>query len=497
MTQLKQIKKDTISNYLLVFVKLFLSLLIVPIYLKVYGEEQFGIYLLSFGLVSSLSFLDFGSSNSIIRFAAAYQLNNNKEEFQDALTNNLTFSILASIFVALIVFFSGIFSNNIFKVNVNYNQLTKELFYLASVFSLIYFIGLIPSNILQGFSVFQKRNKLQLIIVFLTIGLVSLVYIFKINILLFCLITVLINLISVLLDCWLIYKMKLLQGIKIKLLFSKALFKNKYFNYSFGLFLLSLAGFFSQQIDKFILSTVIGFSSVAIYTIITKPYFIVKSLFSNIYSVMQPLLIKEHENKNYEKINIIIIDMTKLLFGLITCASILVITFFNPILQFWLHTNKYNNYSIWGCLAMLNLCLITLFGPIYRFFYFTGNTKLILKYDVFASLLNSLISVLLAYYLGFQGVIIGTTIQMIIMLIGLSMEGKNVLNLTFKNLYNTSFLLFVTAIGSVPIVFQFFDLIHQTIMFNLFSFILASFFILTVTITYFKKEGVLKYIYNK
>ena len=497
MSQLKQLKKDTISNYVLVFIKLFLSLLIVPIYLKVYGEEQFGIYLLSFGLVSSLSFLDFGSSNSIIRFAAAYKSNNNKQEFQDALTNNITFSILSSMFVALIVFFIGVFSNIIFKVNANYIQLTKELFYLASVFSLIYFIGLIPANILQGFSVFQKRNKLQLIIVCLSIGLVSLVYVFKISILLFCLITVLINFISVLLDCWLIFKMKLLEGIKLKLLFSTSLFKNKYFNYSFGLFLLSLVGFFSQQIDKFILSIVIGFASVAIYTIITKPYFIVKSLFSNIYSVMQPLLIKEHENKNFEKINIIIIDMTKLLFGLIACASILVITFFNPILQFWLHTKKYNNYAIWGGLAMLNLCLTTLFGSIYRFFYFTGNTKLILKYDVFASLLNVLISVVLTYFVGFMGVIIGTSVQMIIMLIGLSIEGKNILNLPFKNLYNIKLFWFIFLLFIVPFVFQFFDLTNQSVLFNLISLITASIYLLFITIAYFKKEGVLKYIYNK
>ena len=64
------------------------------------------------------------------------------------------------------------------------------------VFSIIYFIGLIPTNILQGFSVFQKRNKLQLIIIGLTIGLVFLVYSFQISIFLFCLITIFINCIS-------------------------------------------------------------------------------------------------------------------------------------------------------------------------------------------------------------------------------------------------------------------------------------------------------------
>ena len=56
MSRIRKFKVDTASNYGILAIKLLLSLIVFPIYLKVYGERLFGIYLLSVGLAGSFSF---------------------------------------------------------------------------------------------------------------------------------------------------------------------------------------------------------------------------------------------------------------------------------------------------------------------------------------------------------------------------------------------------------------------------------------------------------
>jgi O-antigen/teichoic acid export membrane protein len=433
----------------------------------------------------------------MIRYSATYNTNGDRSAFQNSLTNNFSFSILSAILIALVVLILGYFSEFIFKVNIKYEELTKQLFYLASAYSFTYFIGQLPSNILQGFGVFQKRNLYQIIILILTLFLVFMVYFYKIDIIIFCFCTLLINVTSVFLDFFLLSKLNLMRGIKYRFILNGKLIQNDYFKYSLNLFILSIVGFFSQQADKFILSSIIGFSSVAIYTIITKPYYIVKGLFANIYSVIQPILVQEHERGNIQNLRKIVLDLTKICFVLVATLTVFVFIFFGNFLEIWLGTSLYNSYFVWGGIAMINLLLSSLYGPVFRYFYFTGNTKVILKFDVVSALLNGLISAILSFYWGLQGVIIGTTIQMTILLFGLSYEAWRKLKINWFDLYNKKFALFSIYLIFISLFAIFLEIQNDNYFILISEFLLTGILVFGITFLYLRSENLLKYFFKK
>jgi O-antigen/teichoic acid export membrane protein len=402
---LSQIKKDTISNYAITFIKLTLSIITVPVYLKNFGEELYGVYLMTFALASSLSIFDFGSNKSLIRYAAEFATNKDKNKFEDALSVNLAISLFSAALVLIILIFLGIWAEVFFNLQNQYLTTTKILFFISSIYGALFLLSLVPSNLLQGFSVFHKKNKLQFAPITINILSLLLVYFYQISVVTFSILITSSILITIILETKLLYDLKLLEGIKINLRINKSTFTSKYFAYSINLFFISLLAYFSKQSDKLILSVILSFSTVTVYTIITKPYFILKGLFGNVYSVIQPLMIREKENGNQEKLRKILEDLTKLLFSVSLTMIVAMIIIFKPFLTFWLKTDTYNSEIIYGHIALFCLVITSLSGPIYRYKYFTGQEKELIKIEVIGVSLNLFFSILFCILWGWQGVI--------------------------------------------------------------------------------------------
>ena len=494
MSSLKKAKIDTISNYGLTFTKLFISLMSVPIYLKEFGDIHYGIYILTFGFAMSLSFLDFGSSKSILRYTAEYAATRNKSIYQEALSVNLSVTLASTVVIFLIVCLSGYFGEYFFLVSLDDIELTKQLFYLSAIFFVSYFIGIIPANILQGFQIFHQRNKIQMIVVVLNLMLLLTVYLFHIKLVAFCLFTIALNVVSVFLDIILIYKKSLLGGLKIKFEYSKNIFKTEVFKYSASLFILSLVSFFSQQSDNLVISMTLGFSYVTIYTIISKPFKISKGFFATAYSIIQPMMVREHKLGNVEKTKTIILDSSKMMFVMTLLLLIFSVIFLENIINHWLGTDSYSNYVFWGNLALLNLCINSLYGSLYRYLYFTGQTKIILKYEIISVLVNISLSIGLSFVIGVGGVIVGTTSQFLIMLFAMNKEVRKIIEIDIKSIFNINFSIFILFGGII--LFAGIKLVNiNTEVVDLLSYLfLASVLLFLASLHYFKKESLLKYL---
>ena len=244
-----------------------------------------------------------------------------------------------------------------------------------------------------------------------------------------------ISTLSLALDLLLVRRKKLLQGIPIKLKLNNTIFRSTNIVYNYRLFLLSLVGFLAIQADRLIIASFFSVASVAIYAIITKPYFLLKGLLATSYPVIQPQLSKYNMQQNREDFNDFTSRLIRSSFVLFLSGISFISIFFEEALWIWLRSADYNNHTVWGVLMLLGLGITVLYSPFYRTLFYTDKVKNILNFSFISVSINLLISIILTSYIGFQGVIIGTTTQIILEFFYFNHLAKNELAVNLKMIY--------------------------------------------------------------
>lgn len=418
MTESNRFIKNLSSNYAIFVLRIALGIYALPVCLHAYGAEFYGLYLICFGLSASMAAFDLGSSKSVFRYTVEYQADEDSSKFQHALNAGVSFNFLAAVFIAIGMLLLGYFSEGLFNLSENAAPLGFTLFIFAAINASITTIDSIPQNLLNAYKHFHLRNKFQLIVIGFNLTTILLIqFTTSITLTRFAIATTILSLLSLCFDLYLVRKTQIIKDNPIKFLVGKPLVRSPYSNYSYQVFLLSLIGFLAVQADRFIIASVLDVTAVTIYTIITKPYFVLRGVIATTFPVIQPTLTKM--NLASDKRNFAVFSGKIIRVGFIVMfgVTILVALFYDQVLQVWLGTDEYNMYIKWGLLSLVTLCISMLYHPYFRTLLLSNKIKAIIKFSLFSVMGNVVVSTLLAYYIGFQGVIIGTLLQIIAELI--------------------------------------------------------------------------------
>lgn len=400
------------SNNVVFVLRILVNLFVTPVCLNLFGVEIFGAYLFSFGLVTSLGFLDFGISKGILRFTAEYYRDNDIFKFEKALSAGLIINLFTAGMAAVLMIALGANFNLFFNIDLAYAQVASNLFFVSAAYAFGYFFSLMPLSILQGAQRFKERNMLQLILLCLNgIAIGSLAYL-KFSIVWFCGVNTIISFIGIGFDLWLIKRLRLLQGINFSVPSFRGLLESDFFKYSKRVFGLSTITMLSTQMDKVILSVFGNVSLVAVYSVITKPYSLVKAIFMNALVAMEPIIV----SKSYNLIQLrsLIVRTTRISLSILTPTLILIIILFNPIIRLWTQKDIFSTYTIWGVVSLVGLGIAFSYSIVYRTIYLSGHIGELIKVERISSVLNGLVSLTATFYLGVGGVILGTFVQSII-----------------------------------------------------------------------------------
>ena len=85
MSETHNFIKNIGSNYVVYVIKILVGIYSLPVCLNEFGSEIYGIFLICFGLSTTISTFDFGSSKSIYRYAIEYNTDNNILKFKNYL----------------------------------------------------------------------------------------------------------------------------------------------------------------------------------------------------------------------------------------------------------------------------------------------------------------------------------------------------------------------------------------------------------------------------
>ena len=247
----KSLYRNSIVLSLPGFISIFLSLLAIPIHLKIAGLSNYGSYIL-FHLFLSLSYLlNFGISKTIVICS-----NKNKKKIKSISFEGIKYSLI----VCLLVFILYIILEQFFYTKIDDYVISSELFLVGIILSIIY---LTFEGIIQAYKAFVKLSLFNFFFYSISLSLPSIYLFFDNNMSIYNLVffSVSIKFIVILLIVFFLIKNNLIQG-KKNTFFYKSFVKNSPW--------LTLNSFFVQlyeMLDKYLIKIFIGTSLMATYSI--------------------------------------------------------------------------------------------------------------------------------------------------------------------------------------------------------------------------------------
>ena len=351
-----QLKIGVLLSYLNLAISSIIPFVYTPVMLRILGQNEYGLFSLAHTAIGYLSLLTFGFGGTILRYLSIYRAKGQKEEEE----KTLGFFLLLYSFIAVLIMLGGIIlSHNveaIFHRGLTEDELEKMrvLLLIVAASSAVS----LPAGVLSSVVLAHER------------------YLFK-KILEICL-TILIpaaNLIALFLGyasigmavgsalihlCYLpVYGFYCLRVLKIRPIFAslpKALIKEMV-GVSAFVFLASVVDMLFWSTDKFLLGTMIGTASVAVYNIGGTFNSTVMSLSGAIVNTLAPrvtsMVAKEAEPKELSEVFIRVGRLQFLVVGLIVSGFAV---FGRAFIHLWAGDAYADAYWI-AVLTMFPLCI--------------------------------------------------------------------------------------------------------------------------------------------
>ena len=262
---MSQLKKGAILNYISIFLTNVIGLGMTPFILNSLGKDQYGIYLTIGALTGTISLLDFGLNNTVVRFVAKYKAEKDKKGEENFLSTVL---IIYS-FISILVLITGSVFYNYFdlyftKMSADEVSMAKKMFVILIFNLAITLPGGAFTGICLGYEQFVFPKTLNIVRYLLRSSVVVAVLTVGGNAISLVIIDTIFNIIVILTTVSYVY-FKLKTKFKIHS-FEKS-FVKEILKYSIWIFVFALVGVFQWKAGHWVLGSISKPSVLAIYGI--------------------------------------------------------------------------------------------------------------------------------------------------------------------------------------------------------------------------------------
>ena len=339
ITGKKNYFKNLLSSYLPYIAQIVITIFLTPLMLKVFGQEKYGVYVLLNTFVAYFTLSNIGLPQTLIRLLIQEKEKNNIQKINQMISSTFFYYIIAILFLFLInilIFYIDLFNINNLILNTNNKDLLQSFSIGMLLVSLLFGIKLV-SEIFD--SIIVSTNKIYVAQVVKLINIIFLgistflaldIYASIESVLLFNAV------VSLLILIILLFQAKKVVSFEINFKNTNLHIFKEMLPSSFWYFLSGIGVILIFQTDSIVISSVIGLSSVAIYSLMFKFSDIFRQILSNIVNIMfsdiSRLYAKEEFKLITKKHNEIL---------LITIAMSIVVSIFlyfigYQLFQFWI-----------------------------------------------------------------------------------------------------------------------------------------------------------------
>ncbi|WP_010522216.1 lipopolysaccharide biosynthesis protein [Aquimarina agarivorans] len=263
---MSQLKKGAILSYVTIFLTNIVGLLLTPFIIKSLGQSEYGLYILLGSFVGYISLLDFGLSNTIVRFVAKYRANNDHDGEKNFLATVFIIYTIMSFVVLLIGAIAYFNIELIFGSSLTSTELEKaKILMLLLVLNMtITLPGQAFTGICSGYEKFVFPRIINIVRYIVRSLLVVTILLYGGKSIAIVAIDTFLNIAIILANMF--YVLKVMK-VKIKLMaFDKELIRT-IFSYSVWIFVFAMIGQLFWKSGQMILGVTISTEAVAIFAI--------------------------------------------------------------------------------------------------------------------------------------------------------------------------------------------------------------------------------------
>ena len=411
----KEIEKDlTIlaKSSIFVFVAVFLSKFFMYLYrisiARYYGPESYGLFSLGFVISGFfITFASLGFSEGISRFIPMYRSEKQKIKYLIKFSNNILF--FSAFFSAFLLFFNSEFIAINFFHNSELTLYLKIFSFLIpiQIFTNFYFSIIRSHEKIHAYSfgtnILQNMTKFLIIILFIYLGLKSLIAIP---------LSYLVGILSGLIFAYLYCKFKLSYIFtKITILDNKKNLRLNFLSYSWPLVLYGILGSIMYWIDTFLIGYFENAYWVGIYNA-AIPIALLLVLAPEIFLQMFfPLITRELSMKNFTVVRELSKQITKWIFILNLPLTILILLFPGVFINILFGPEYLLAKNALRILTM-GYFILTLSSVASNLLLSKGKSKIILINLILTSILNFILNFILIPHYGITGAAFATFISL-------------------------------------------------------------------------------------
>ena len=350
------------SNLLFIIISL-------PIFLNVLGVEKYGIYILIQSFSSFVKMFNLGGSFTFTKYISQYRGENKLYKIKEFTSTIFIFQLIISLLFLIIVYpFVDFIIEKYFQQSSNF-----LIFKSLIIFALpIFLIDLFEQNLNglhKGYERFDRALKISLISKLIKYSAQIVIVIFFKNLQDLYMVTLFVTLVFFIFHCFLCKKwydeISFFLSVKFKIL-------KEFFSFSIWVWLMSIISLLTFQVDKWIITGLYNFETLAYYGIGISIYNNLHVLTSSSVSWIFPKIsftgISKQTKNSYNK-NLITLVSTSLF------ITLFLLIFGDFIFELWLGKEKYASVEVYVKLFICVLPIISTTIVPYYFLLGLGKIK--------------------------------------------------------------------------------------------------------------------------
>ncbi len=410
-----RIIRNTSVNTVGKFLSFLLQFFIITYLIKTLGKDAYGLVVLAFALVANTNLLESGFGLSVTKYVAEHKARGEREEMLLVVNTNLAVSTaIGAVFSIVIIVINEIFLNKIFRVPPEMLAETKSLIRILVplIFIELWTVSII--RVAEGLQRFALARAMELVkwlsrallvVIFITAdyGLkgVGAAYLAA-GVL--CLLVVYVKIIFN--DPELHFSLNLMD----RRTFGKLL------GFSIWIFFSKVFAFLSYRIDTIIIGIFLAPVYLTYYNVAFKIFEILRYGLSLVASTLVPVSSELHALTDVKRLSKLLDRGTRYAVVLMCPVYIFVFIYMDRIIELWVG----GGFGMSALLCRIFIVALFTAAPIAvgtEMMVGLNRMRTLVKYNAVATVVNLVISLYLIRKIGVQGVVIGTAMGSLVILV--------------------------------------------------------------------------------
>ena len=404
----KNILFNSGSNILVLFVKLAITFVMAPVLVRNLGNFDYGLWEILGGVLGYMGMLDLGVKSAISKYTATYNAEKNVEKLKQTYFSAFIMLGLIAVFLsAFFVVWSLNFASSIGEGSANERYVLVGL--ILAVQFLFQFPGYVAEGTLEGLQKYHFKNAITLVN-----SIIGSVILFNFitpenGIVLVALVNAVGLSLKFVVYFFLVYYVTKKTLSPFRVYFSGGSCKELLVFGSKSL-VQGITNRVETATDSIVIGFVLGPAAVPFYSIPANLVGYIRTIVWSATHVMMPVFSDLLAKKEYNKVNELYLNGSRIVIALVLVLAIGIIAFGSEFISIWMGP-EYGKNSNLLILILVLFSAMPLLNPFANRLLMASNEhSIIVKWAPISALVNIALSIPLCYSMGIIGVAIGSLI---------------------------------------------------------------------------------------